>query len=255
MTNFILDWVRCNVCFRGFEQNGGILTSCGHFLCGRSGCQLTKTENGKLICPVCKSECGAISLSESLPSDILQFFEDPLEMLQKSINVLKFHNHQKELARLHYEKQQKKMKDLEKEIDELRKENKQLLESTKKIPILNSVDSIEKVQSSLKPECFIPSIIGQTPSNNVQTSKLGIPQKVLLIPRISESTPTDHQQSIDREESYQSRNNQKKSHRDDHEKVSSKMDDPSISKLFTPTLASRLQNLTGKKIYSPVQPK
>lgn len=246
MSDFINDWVRCNICFKGFDQTGGMLTSCGHFLCGRPGCRII-TQDDKLICPVCKSECGAISLTDSLPPDILNFFEEPINMMQKAINVLKFHNHQKELSRIHFEKSQKRIKELEREVDDLKKQNKKLLESTIKNPLIENEEAPNKSQSVFKSECFIPGIIGQTPHsiapNANKKSKVSTDK---LFQKIKHKNTEKDQQ-----EEQESGNNPQPS-----TLIPSKDKEPQpLSNIFTPTLAHRLQNLTGKKFYSPVQPK
>ena len=252
MTDFINDWVRCNVCFKGFDQSGGVLTSCGHFLCGRTGCRII-TQDDKLICPVCKSECGAISLTDSLPPDILNFFEEPINMMQKAMNVLKFHNHQKELSRIHFEKSQKRIKELEKEVDYLQKQNKKLLESTVKNPLLENEDTSSKSQSLFKSECFIPGIIGQTPHSIAPNAKkVPAPTDKLFL----KSRKKKSEDQLDEQE--QEENNLKNAN-DVQSSISKQANDKEpqpLSNIFTPTLAHRLQNLTGKKFYSPVvQPK
>lgn len=253
MSDFVNDWVRCNVCFKGFDQSGGMLTSCGHFLCGRSGCRII-TQDDKLICPVCKSECGAISLTDSLPPDILNFFEEPISMMQKAIDVLKFHNHQKELSRIHFEKSQKRIKELEKEVDLLQKQNKKLLESTNKSLLLEKDDTSIKSQSLFKSECFIPGIVGQTPHSiipnpNKRTSAPA--EKLFLKPK--RKKPDDQQ---DEQESENQINLKKNTENQSYTSKETNDKEPQpLSNIFTPTLAHRLQNLTGKKFYSPVQPK
>ena len=256
MSDFINDWVRCNICFKGFDQSGGMLTSCGHFLCGRSGCRII-TQDDKLICPVCKSECGAISLNDSLPPDILNFFEEPITMMQKAVDVLKFHNHQKELSRIHFEKSQKRIKELEKEVDYLQKQNKKLLESTIKNPLLETEETSTKSQSLFKSECFIPGIIGQTPhsvTSNTTKKTSTATDKLFLKPKRKKIEIQQEEQEQESENHADAKNDN-----DAHQstlKSANDMGPPPLSNIFTPTLAHRLQNLTGKKFYSPVvQPK
>ncbi|KAK8886478.1 hypothetical protein M9Y10_041941 [Tritrichomonas musculus] len=250
MSDFINDWVRCNICFKGFDQTGGMLTSCGHFLCGRTGCRII-TQDDKLICPVCKSECGAISLTDSLPPDILNFFEEPINMIQKAMSVLKFHNHQKELSRIHYEKSQRRIKELEKEVDDLRKQNKKLLESTIKHPLIENAEIPNKPQSVFKSECFIPEIVGQTPHSIIpnENKKSLVPTDKLFQKVIHKNNEIDHEE--------QDANNLKNNSNSQSSIPMQSKDKETqpLSNIFTPTLAHRLQNLTGKKFYSPVQPK
>ena len=216
MSDFVNDWIRCNICFKGFEKNGGILTSCGHFFCNRPDCQI-QTKDGKATCPICKSQCGTISLSDSLPPEILQFFEEPEHLLQKTMNVLRFHNNQKELLRNHFSKSSNTIRELEAKIEELKEENYHLMEELQK-----------QSGSRSKAECLIPGIINQ--NNTKKKSKNTEFFKI---------KPNAEGES-------------KKQNTPKHPKSSHSQKDPPISKLFTPTLASRIQNLTGKKIYDPV---
>lgn len=219
MSNFIRDWVRCNRCFKNFDQASGVLTSCGHFICNRSTCAVKINDGEKVVCPICHSECGAISLSDTIPPEILEFFEEPEVLLQKSIDVMKFHNHQKELARSHFEQYQTRLRQLEETIDELKAENRELHDALRKKP---------EDESSISSELRIPGIVGKVHDSKKKkkTEKMLIPMK------------------------------QNRSNKTLTEVVPAEMNSVKAqpnSKLFTPTLASRLQNLTGKKLYSLVQ--
>ena len=227
MTDFINDWVRCNVCFKGFDKSGGMLTSCGHFFCGRKGCKIDAKPGEKLVCPICHSECGAISLTDSLPGDILQFFEEPSDIIQKALDVLKFHNHQKELARIHYEKATTRIRELEEKVSQLEKENQALIESRNE----NNIESNDN--RKIKSECFIPGIIEPAPIGKKKQEK--------------ELFPTKKKKNEFQKKLLEKGENEDKI-------LSTERKEQPISKLFTPTLASRLQSITGKKIYTPVQP-
>ena len=230
MSNFVNDWVRCNVCFRNFDKDGGSLTSCGHFFCGRPECRLIYKPNEKITCPICKTECNCISLGQTLPEDVLQYFEDPEILVNRALDVVRFQQQQKDLARQHYEKQERRIKELEEVIDEIRAENKKLKseiknkpnrsENTENDPRENSIlvqDILSKQIASSKRrlrnadgfiiQTEVPQ--PQTPSNSRRSSQIQKPQISLQ----KEQAP---------------------------------------SKLFTPTLASRLQGLTGKKLYEKI---
>lgn len=215
MSNFITKWVRCNICFRGFEGDGGMLTSCGHFICTRSGCRLNCAPGERTICPVCRSSCGAVSLSDTMTTEVLQFFESPEVLFRRAIDVMKFHDHQKELTRQHFHQCQKQISELQQLVDQLRAEKKELQESlTKK----EQKSGKKTVQSEL----LIPGIIsGQDVPKETEGEK---PEQLFQIPVVSTDTIS-------------------------HQKT--KATEP-IAKLFTPTLACRLQSLTGKKMYEPV---
>lgn len=215
MSDFISKWVRCNLCFRGFEGEGGMLTSCGHFICSRPGCRLACASGERTTCPVCRSTCGAVSLSEALPNEVLQFFENPEVLLRRAINVMKFHDHQKELARQHFNQCQSRITELEQLVDQLRAEKRELQESLTK--------KGKTVRTSVQSELVIPGII---PSTDAPKESDPEPREELFqIPMPGPDAPA---------------------------KQKAKPVEP-IAKLFTPTLACRLQSLTGKKMYEPVQ--
>lgn len=216
MNDFVNDWVRCNLCFKQFDNKGGMLTSCGHFICNRAGCGIPEDHMEHIVCPVCKEVCGAVSLSDTLPQEILQFFENPEKMLQKTINILHFHNHQKELIRRHFEDQSKKIKELETTIFDLQTKNKELIETLEK-----KQPKVKKIDKKIHQEtCMIPGIIEPIKKKNKKEELF--PMSVLQ--ENQSSLPPPSEVIVQKRENV----------------------------LFTPTLASRLQNLTGKKLYSPV---
>jgi hypothetical protein len=216
MGDFVNDWVRCNICFKGFEGAGGMLTNCGHFFCNRPPCKLPCASGEKTKCPICKSDCGAISLSDSLPPEVLQFFEDPEVLCQRAMDVMRFQAHQKELSRAHLSESQTKLDSLQTVVEDLRAENRELQQRLGK---LARMDDQPIVQS----ECLIPGIIPGKAAAKRRSSRRR--EDIFEFPKP-----------------------------DDEEKVATttaKSGD-AVAKLFTPTLASRLQSLTGKKMYSPV---
>lgn len=217
MSEFVNDWVRCNTCFKSFDDSGGLLTSCGHFFCNRSECHLTINE-GRTKCPICKTSCGSISLTDTLPPDILQFFEEPESVIQKSIDILRFHNNQKELIRKHFSENKDIIKELEQKVSDLQKENQKL---SAKLEKLKSSKSARQSDKKKKKEVIIPGIADA--KRNAPKDFFQIPQTHTSDAPLSPRTaPLKHDK------------------------------DQPISKLFTPTLASRIQNLTGKKVYEPV---
>ena len=148
-------------------NGNGVLTSCGHFMCDKH--QIGDNQK----CPICQSICGVIKLDGVIPSEILQFFDTPEDIIEKAVAILKFQNQQKEILIRHYEES---ISSMEETIRELTEENRKL----------------QYKDQDVKSVCLIPQIIHKTPSNQI-------------------------------------------------------VKEP--SKLFTPTLATKLQNLTGKKLY------
>lgn len=222
MSEFVNEWVRCNVCFKNFNAEGGMLTSCGHFFCNRPECKLNCKANEKITCPICKAQCSCISLSETLPEEVLQYFEDPEYLINKTLDVLRFQNQQKDLARMHYEQQERKIKELQDVIDEIRSENQKL-----KTQITQIKDVDVKVEPSIVP-------IKENLTKQITTSKRRLnKQDSFMIQTESQNLS-----------STQSSNPIKGT------RITQKTHQP--SKLFTPTLASRLQGLTGKKIYESI---
>ena len=215
MSDFITKWVRCNLCFRGFEGEGGMLTSCGHFICSRPGCRLTCASGERTTCPVCRNTCGAVSLSETLPKEVLQFFESPEVLLRRAINIMKFHDHQKELARQHFNQCQARISELEHLVEQLRAEKRELQESLTK--------KGTTVRKTVQSELVIPGII--PPADGQKEREPENQEELFHIPMPGTDAPS---------------------------KQKSKPIEP-IAKLFTPTLACRLQSLTGKTMYDPVQ--
>lgn len=212
MSDFVNDWVRCNTCFKCFDDNGGILTSCGHFFCNRSNCRLSINDR-KTKCPICKSSCEIISLTDTLPPEILQFFEEPENMLQKALDILRFHNNQKELTRKFFSENTETIKELKQRIENLKNENQKLIEELETLKSEKGINSEKKRRK----EVIIPGIIGNKKKQKNEFFK---------IPQNKETEKPQTTIKIEKEQP--------------------------ISKLFTPTLASRIQNLTGKKVFEPV---
>lgn len=208
MSNFISKWIRCNVCFQGFEGGSGMLTSCGHFVCSRPDCQISCPPGTRTTCPVCRASCGAVSLADTLPSEVLQFFESPDTLIRRALDVMRFHDHQKELSREHFAQNAKRISELEAQVAQLRAEKKELQAS------LGSKG--KKTRQPVQSELMIPGIIkGKKPK--VETPEPEEKKELFRVAADTKSAPNEP-----------------------------------IAKLFTPTLASRLQNLTGKKIHDPV---
>lgn len=211
MCDFVQIWVRCNNCFLGLGDIGGMLTSCGHFACNRPTCRISCVAGEKTICPICKNTCGAVRLSDTLPNEVLQFLGNPEGLIKQAIDVMRFQDQQKELARRHFQEAQEKIESLEQKIDQLISENHKLKKSASA--------RRDKPKQKITPprhDLVIPGII---------------PRVTSTVPEIRE--PTEQPIQVEPEET------EREPHRP-------------ISKLFTPTLASRLQNLTGKKVYDPV---
>jgi hypothetical protein len=218
MSDFVNQWIRCNLCFHGFEGNGGMLTSCGHFFCNRAECKLPCASGEKTTCPICKNECGAISLGDSLPSEVLQFFEDPEVLCQRAMDVLRFHNHQKELSREHFMETQRRLDSLQQMVNDLQAENRGLHDALAKY-------SKSETKPPRQSECLIPGIIG---GKALQPKRPAKREELFSLGDVKPPEPAAAKPPPPKEA------------------------EP-ITKLFTPTLASRLQSLTGKKMYNPVQ--
>lgn len=184
-----------------------MLTSCGHFVCSRPDCRISCQPGARTTCPVCHASCGAVSLADTLPSEVLQFFESPETLIRKALDVMRFHDHQKELSREHFTQYAKRISELESQVAQLRAEKKELQESL--------VSKSKKNRKPVQSELVIPGIIKG--KNNKSDACDEEDKKELF--RVSSDT---------------------------------KQSNEPIAKLFTPTLASRLQNLTGKKIHEPV---
>ena len=223
MSDFVNDWVRCNVCFRNFDKDGGTLTSCGHFFCGRPECRLSCKQGEKTICPICKTQCSCLSLGQALPDDVLQYFEDPEVLVTHALDVVRFQQQQKDLARQHFEQQEKRIKELEDVIDEIRAENKRLKSEIKKKPLISELVEPEQIDGSI--------LVKDMLSKQIASSKRR--QKSDEIFMIQTEPPQPETPSNSRKSAQIRKNTQP-------------------SKLFTPTLASRLQGLTGKKLYEKV---
>ena len=235
MSNFVNDWVRCNVCFKNFDSEGGSLTSCGHFFCGRPECRLNYKPNEKIICPICKSQCSCISLGQTLPEDVLQYFEDPETLVTKALDVVRFQQQQKDLARQHFEKQERRIRELEEMIDEIRAENKKLKSAIKKRPQM----PIETDNNPIEGSILVKDIL----SKQIASSKrrLHSEDSFIIQTEIPQpETPSNSRRSSQIQKQIQNQQQQQQQI-------------PQPSKLFTPTLASRLQGLTGKKLYDKMQ--
>jgi hypothetical protein len=194
-----------------------MLTSCGHFFCNRPDCKLPCASGQKTTCPVCKNECGAVSLSDSLPPEVLQFFEDPEVLCQRAMDVMRFHDHQKELSREHFTETQRKLDSLQQMVNELQAENRELHDTLAKF-------AKSEPRAARTSECLIPGIIG---GKTLPKRRVAKREEIFSIGDVKPPEPIV-------------------------KKDAAKPEEP-ISKLFTPTLASRLQSLTGKKMYNPVQ--
>ena len=229
MSNFVNDWVRCNVCFRNFDKEGGSLTSCGHFFCGRPECRLIYKPNEKIICPICKTECSCISLNQTLPNEVLQYFEDPEILVTRTLDVIRFQQQQKDLARQHYEKQERRIRELEEVIDEIRAENKKLKSEMKKKPLMSEIGDNEPKEDH--------GLVKDLLTKQITSSKRRFMNEDAFM--IQTEVPQPETPSNSRISSQLHKAAVQSQHSQDSQP----------SKLFTPTLASRLQGLTGKKLY------
>ncbi|EAY20628.1 hypothetical protein TVAG_163240 [Trichomonas vaginalis G3] len=219
MSEFVNQWVRCNSCFRNFDSDGGMLTSCGHFFCNRPECRLNCKVNEKITCPICKSTCSCISLSQTLPDDVLQYFEDPEFLLSKTLDVIRFQNQQKDLSRAHFEQQEQKIRELQEVIDDIRSENQKLK---------NEITKIKIPESRIENE---PVMIKENIAKQITTSKRRAKNQDQFTIQTESQVVAPSVQA----------NNTKT--------ITTTQRSFQPSKLFTPTLASRLQGLTGKKLY------
>ncbi|XP_071817734.1 E3 ubiquitin-protein ligase RNF212B-like [Apostichopus japonicus] len=99
------DWVHCNSCFH--QPGDGrqfSLTNCGHLYCGE--CLEDGTRDS---CKMCGNHCTAIPLSSKMKPEVEVFFNDPSDIIKKSlkqlIEVMDFQrNHRKRLAAYHRER-------------------------------------------------------------------------------------------------------------------------------------------------------
>ena len=208
MSNFVNEWVRCNKCFQQFDKIGGILTSCGHFICNREECQIKNNEENN-FCPICKLKCNLISLTNVLPKEILDFFEEPEILINKTFEILKFQNQQKNLIRNHFDQQKLRIKELEEIIEKITLENNKLKNQFNKIELNNN-------QEILISEFINKQILTSSKNRILQEEEIRIPfeknsPKKLTIQKISNP-----------------------------------------SKLFTPTLANKLQNFQNKSLYEKI---
>lgn len=211
MSDFVNEWVKCNTCFRNFDKTGGVLTSCGHFICNRPECAVEWENEGKSRCPVCQIQCAAISLSQTLPEDILQYFEDPEVVITRALDVYRFQNQQKDLFRKKFDSLSQRIAELEEEIEGLRNENQRLKTSLTQ-PAKRSIEN--------SGETLVTEIISkQVETKAVRRSH----QSGFTIKTLGESP---------------------------HIPASKRIGAVPVSRLFTPTLARRLQSLTGRNTYA-----
>jgi hypothetical protein len=134
------------------------------------------------------------------------------------MDVLRFQEHQKELTRARFNEVQKRVESLESVVDALRAENRELQGS-----LAHYAKGEER--PLMDSECLIPGIIPGTKLNGKRRGK-GSRDEFFEIP-VLEHTAERTTTAVATTES--------------------------VAKLFTPTLARRLQTLTGKKVYGPVQ--
>jgi hypothetical protein len=132
------------------------------------------------------------------------------------MDVMRFQAHQKELSRAHLSENQKKLSALQTVVDDLRAENRELQQRLEKIARADD-------QSIVQSECVIPGIIPGKAATRRRPPRRR--EEIFEFPKPDE----DERPAA----------------------ITAKSAD-AVAKLFTPTLASRLQSLTGKKMYSPV---
>lgn len=213
MSEFVNSWVFCNLCFKNFDDNGGVLTSCGHFFCNRRECKSSFTSDmksiGKVECPICKSMTITLSLDQKLPEEVLHYFEDTEALLNKTNEVLRFQEQQKKLLRKKFFQQELKIKELEELVTKLKLENNRLSDE---------LQSKNEVSQTNRTDNFITDII----SKQISSSKMKIKKEDQFIIKTIPDTVTKQKKDAISQKIQQS------------------------SKLFTPTLASRLQNINMK---------
>ncbi|KYO38927.1 RING finger protein 212B [Alligator mississippiensis] len=127
-----MDWFHCNQCF---HQNGAefSITSCGHIFCRKcTGCDK---------CPVCRTTCKYLSLSDNMKPQEKMFFKKPVEVALKHFahitQVWRFQQNQSELRLSFYKHKasqaeralqevRQKLTTCDRELELLRQENREL---------------------------------------------------------------------------------------------------------------------------------
>ncbi|XP_048588065.1 RING finger protein 212B isoform X2 [Nematostella vectensis] len=150
------DWVRCNICCKKpSSERQFFLTNCGHLFC--KNCIAESPEK----CRKCENSCKAIVLTSQMKPEVEEHFVDLATLINKQhkklLQVYEFQkSHWRQISKCH-EKQEatlemvkKKLPPLlqmEKEVQELRKENSQLKQLLSEIQHASPSGSTGKMPS------------------------------------------------------------------------------------------------------------
>nr|CAH0101959.1 unnamed protein product [Daphnia galeata] len=102
-----MDWIHCNDCYKqpySSPKTLFVLTSCARIQC--SDCNLSNSCVHR-DCNPCRSQnYNAVPLDKSLPSDVEDFFRDPIDILKRYLKVCDFQRgHRDRLFKRHNEQQ------------------------------------------------------------------------------------------------------------------------------------------------------
>lgn len=178
-----MDWIHCNCCYGQPNENKKFsLTSCGHLYC--EDCVVQAKEK----CKVCGQQCTAMVLAAPVRQDVAVYFTDSSDTLQQHfreiIKVMDFQKghgrrlltfYQKKVHSLNHELQEalKKLKDTEKENDNLKQENAYMKKVLNQSPFSRGVTAMSQSTANFSSAMSTPShrTVASTPNTDLSQNK------------------------------------------------------------------------------------
>lgn len=154
--------IYCNNCFSKRDSKPDIkfkLTRCHHIIC--ASC-MPKSTDGDRKCPVCNRSLSAVTITHDMPSNVANYFLDPIIFFRMYQTISKFQSKQRIIHYTNFYKQKARMAKKKRKLQGYRKLQEQLLEQneteTKRIAELRDyIDYHERREEELLPDTSLSS--------------------------------------------------------------------------------------------------